>query len=94
MIEYVVGPVLALLISLKFGQVKTKKQEEVISDLTARVEAIETKVDVIDKETLKKMLVTVSPVAKAVKELQEAVGIQWISKRLSQLHSAVSRAQT
>ena len=76
MIEYAVGPVLALLISLKFGQVKAKKQEEVIADLTARVEAIETKVDIIDRETLKKMLVTVSPVAKAVKELQEAVGIQ------------------
>ena len=76
MIEYAVGPVLALLISLKFGQVKSKKQDEVIAELTKRVEAAELKVDLIDRETLKKMMVTVSPVAKAVKELQDAVGIQ------------------
>ena len=76
MIEYAVGPVLALLISLKFGQVKAKKQEEVITALTTRVETLETKVDIIDKESVKKMLVTVSPMLKAVRELQEAVGIQ------------------
>ena len=76
MIEYAVGPVIALLISLKFGQVKAKKQEEVIAELTQRVTATELKVDTIDRETLKKMMVTVSPVAKAVKQLQDAVGIQ------------------
>lgn len=76
MIEYVVGPVLALLISMKFGQMKSKKQEEVIEALTKRLDSTELRVEAIDRETLKKMMVTVSPVAKAVKELQEAVGIQ------------------
>ena len=76
MIEYAVGPVLALLISMKFGQMKSKKQEEVIEALTKRLDSTELRVEAIDRETLKKMMVTVSPVAKAVKELQEAVGIQ------------------
>ena len=76
MIEYAVGPVLALLISMKFGQMKSKKQEEVIEALTKRLDSTELRVEAIDRETLKKMMVTVSPVAKAVKEPQEAVGIQ------------------
>ena len=76
MIEYAIGPVLALLISMKFGQMKSKKQEEVIEALTKRLDSTELRVEAIDRETLKKMMVTVSPVAKAVKELQEAVGIQ------------------
>ena len=76
MIEYAIGPVLALLISLKFGQVKAKKQDEALELISKRLEATEVRVEAIDRETLKKMMVTVSPVAKAVKELQEAVGIQ------------------
>ena len=76
MIEYAIGPVLALLISLKFGQIKAKKQDEALELISKRLEATEVRVEAIDRETLKKMMVTVSPVAKAVKELQEAVGIQ------------------
>ena len=76
MIEYAIGPVLALLISLKFGQVKAKKQDEALELISKRLEATEVRVEAIDRETLKKMMVTVSPVAKAVKQLQEAVGIQ------------------
>ena len=76
MIELAVGPVLALLISLKFGQMNSKKQEDTIKALEQRLEAVATQVDVMDRETPKRMVLTVSPVAKAVKELQEAVGIQ------------------
>lgn len=73
---YAIGPVLALLISLKFNQVSNKKTLDQVQELQARIEKVETTVETIDKETLKKMLVTISPVAKAVKELQEAVGVQ------------------
>ena len=76
MIEYAIGPVLALLISLKFGQVKAKKQDEVIKALTKRLDSTELKVEAIDRETLKKMMVTVSPVAKAVQKLNTQVGIK------------------
>ena len=73
---YVIGPVLALLVSMKFNQVSQKKTLDQVQDLQARIEKVESTVETIDKETLKKMLVTISPVAKAVKELQEAVGVQ------------------
>lgn len=76
MIGYTVGPVLALLLSLKFNQVNQKKTEDKFSQLEERIEKIEATIEVIDKETLKKMMVTMSPVARAVKELQEAIGVQ------------------
>lgn len=76
MIEYAIGPVLAVLINLKFNQISQKKQEEKIAAVEARIERVEAAVDVIDKEVLKKMMATISPVAKAVITLQEAVGVQ------------------
>ena len=76
MIEYAIGPVLAVLINLKFNQVSQKKQEEKIAAAVARIERVEAAVDVIDKEVLKKMMATIQPVAKAVITLQEAVGVQ------------------
>lgn len=74
--EYVVGPVLAVLITLKMGQDGAKKQNKTIAALEAQLNTVTAKVELLDKETPKRMLLTVTPVAKAVKELQEAVGIQ------------------
>lgn len=74
--EYVVGPVLAVLITLKMGQDGRKKQNETIAALEAQLGTVAARVELMDKETPKRMLLTVTPVAKAVKELQEAVGIQ------------------
>ncbi len=76
MIEYAIGPVLAVLINLKFNQVSQKKQEDRLALAEARIEKVEQAVETIDKETLKKMMATISPVAKAVMTLQEAVGVQ------------------
>ena len=73
---YAIGPVLALLISMKFNQVTNQKITDQLAEMQARIEKVEGTVETIDKETLKKMLVTVSPMAKAVKELQEAIGVQ------------------
>ena len=75
---YAIGPVLALLISMKFNQVTNQKITDQLAEMQARIEKVEGTVETIDKETLKKMLVTVSPMAKAVKELQEAIGVQWM----------------
>ena len=76
MIEYAIGPVLAVLINLKFNQVSQKKQEDRLALAEPRIEKVEQAVETIDKETLKKMMATISPVAKAVMTLQEAVGVQ------------------
>ena len=80
MIEYAVGPVLALLISLKFADYKSKedhkKHDAVHAELVASFVALQTQVNTIDREVPKKLIVTLAPVAKAVQDLQEAIGVQ------------------
>lgn len=76
MIGYTLGPVVAVVISLTFSQVSKKKTEDKLALAEARIERVEKAVEIIDKETLKKMMATISPVAKAVITLQEAVGVQ------------------
>jgi hypothetical protein len=75
--EYaIVGSVLSLLISMKFTDYKTKETEEKIKALQANVEQVTTAVQTSEAEGPKKTLMIVAPVAKAVKELQTAIGVQ------------------
>ncbi|OUV27045.1 MAG: hypothetical protein CBC48_14665 [bacterium TMED88] len=75
--EYaIVGSVISLLISMKFADYKTKETEERIKALQANVELVTTAVQTSEKEAPKKTLMIVAPVAKAVKELQAAIGVQ------------------
>ena len=75
MIEYAVGPILALLISLKYTQQQNTKQQKEYEALVARVELIENRNDALDKEMLQKIMTTVMPIAKAVNKLNQEVGI-------------------
>lgn len=75
-VEYAVGPVLALLISLKYTKVIIDKKISKYDEILTRLEKVENRVDQVDRETLKKMMITLTPVAKAVNELQEAIGIK------------------
>tara|TARA_Y100000389_G_scaffold97240_1_gene94007 strand:+ start:342 stop:572 length:231 start_codon:yes stop_codon:yes gene_type:complete len=75
--EYaIVGSVLSLLISMKFTDYKSKETEERIKSLEANVELVTTAVQTSEQEAPKKALMIVAPVAKAVKELQTAIGVQ------------------
>lgn len=75
--EYaIVGSVLSLLISMKFTDYKTKETEERIKALEANVEQVTTSLQTSEAEGPKKTLMIVAPVAKAVKELQTAIGVQ------------------
>ena len=67
-LEYIVGPVLALLLGMKFTDFKTKEKDAKISELESKIELIET-------ETPKKMMATLVPVAKAVQKLNQQVGL-------------------
>lgn len=80
--EYLVGPVLALLISLKFTASEKEKQGETIRDLDERIEMLEEQLlelqssdDKRDEEFSKKVMATIMPVAKAVNRLNQTVGI-------------------
>ena len=76
MIEYIVGPVIAVLVSMKFTDYKAKQQAAECKSCCEKIELVAQNVSATETETLKKMLITVTPLAKAVNRLQEAVGVQ------------------
>ena len=67
-LEFVVGPILSLLIAMKFGDMNDKKREKEIATLQARVELLE-------NELPKKVMATMMPVAKAVQKLNAQIGL-------------------
>lgn len=88
--EYVIGPVLALLLGLKYSHYTGNKNKELIDALKAKVEnteevaislssrmtTAEQTINVIDKQTLSKMVTTIQPVASAIKDIQSFVGMK------------------
>ena len=72
---YAVGPILALLISLKFTQQQQTKHQKEYEALVAKVELLETRNEQVDKEMLQKIMTTVMPIAKAVNKLNQEVGL-------------------
>ena len=72
MIEYVVGPILALLIGMKFTDFKSKEEHKLME---AQIEQLTTKLTEVEQELPKKVIATVMPVAKAVQKLNQEVGL-------------------
>ena len=75
MLYYAIGPVVAFIISIKFTDYSTMKRSSEIKLLEAKVEQLEQSIDAKDKEMLEKVFTTVIPVTKAVRELQNTVGL-------------------
>ena len=76
MIGYVIaGPLVALLVSLKFTDSRLKKHQQEYEALVTKVELLETRNEEVDKEMLKKIMTTVMPIAKAVNKLNQEVGL-------------------
>ena len=73
---YIVGPLLALVISLKYTSTMAKKQEERIEAMEHKVELVVEANAIQEKEMLKKVMTTVLPIAKAVNRLNNEVGIK------------------
>ena len=67
-LEYIIGPVLALLLGMKFTDYKSKEKDE-------KIKALEEKVALVETETPKKLIATLMPVAKAVQKLNQQVGL-------------------
>ena len=74
-IEYIVGPVLSLLLGMKFTTFKNKEQEKVVASLQAKVEVLEKSSQQLEEELPKKVMATMLPVAKAVQKLNQQVGL-------------------
>jgi len=81
-LEYLVGPILALLVSMKFSDYKIKESEKTLNELQAKIELIEENNDKLQSELPKKVMATVLPVAQAVQKLNQQVGL-WTSRVLS-----------
>ena len=78
--EVVIGPLLALIIGIKYSDIKNKKNlkelETLKAEMSTRVEAVEGNVEKIDREILKKTLQIVLPIAQATERLQNEVGVK------------------
>jgi len=74
-LEYVVGPVLALLVGMKFSVYKSKEQEKIITELKEKVIVLEKSTSQLEAELPKKVMATMLPVAKAVQKLNQQVGL-------------------
>ena len=78
--EFVVGPILALLIGMKFSDYKTKelekKLESVNNSLSSVVETVDKKI--VEQNTLmsQQTLRIMAPVAKSVARVNEQLGLQ------------------
>ena len=72
---FVVGPVLALLISLKFTQQQQAKHKLEYEALLAKVELLENRSAETETTILKNVMSTVMPIAKAVNKLNQEVGL-------------------
>ena len=73
--EFIIGPVFALLLSLKYAQQNDVKQLKKYEELQAKVELLEKRNEAVDKEMLQKIMTTVMPIAKAVNKLNQEVGL-------------------
>ena len=74
--EYVLGPLIAAVISLKYANYMSSKNTARIEAVAAEIEKVEGRIEATDKETLKRVMTTVMPIAKAVNKLNNEVGIR------------------
>ncbi len=74
-LELIVGPVVALLVSMKFMDYKSKEADKQLSELNAKIELIEKTNQQLEQELPKKVMATVLPVAKAVQKINQEIGL-------------------
>ena len=74
--EYVVGPVIALLMGMKFTDWKARAAEKRIAALEDSIQLVSAKVDAVDTVILPKVMQTLQPVTRAVVRINEEIGIQ------------------
>jgi len=74
--EYIIGPVLTLLIAMKFTDYRQKDIEAKLGVMKEQVALVEKTMEQRETELPKKLVATMVPLAKAVKVLNQQVGIQ------------------
>ena len=74
--EGILGSIAAIILSAGYTQFIKLKLDKAIENLEAKVAKVEIYASTVDKQALQKMMITVQPIAGAVKKLQDTVGIQ------------------
>jgi hypothetical protein len=74
--EYIIGPVISLLIAFKFVDVRQKQLNNKLKDTREQIAFVEMLLEQRETELPKKLVATMVPLAKEVKKLKEEVGIQ------------------
>ena len=78
--EFVIGPLLSLLLAMKFTDFKNKKSAEEMQklkeDILFKVESVESNVEKAEKELFQKSVKIIMPIAQATERLQQAVGVK------------------
>lgn len=73
MLEYIVGPVLSLMLGMKFTDYTNKKRA---AEMEKQIKSLEARVEKVDGEILQKTMKIVMPIAQATDRLQTAIGVK------------------
>lgn len=77
--EYVVGPVIAAVLSIAFTEKRLRMKDNShaasTEELKTKIEVVEQQCDAYDKELPTQLMRTLLPVAKEVSKLKQTVGI-------------------
>ena len=73
--EYVVGPILALLVSMKFTHYKSNQQADATVRLEEKITALENQIIDNNKMISQQTLKLLTPVVKNVQDLNKQVGL-------------------
>ncbi len=76
MIGYIIiGPLMALCASVAYSANAASRLQQEHTVMIEKIESLEKRLDDSDKETLRKVMTTVMPIAKAVNKLNQEVGL-------------------
>jgi cell division protein FtsL len=73
--EYIVGPVLALMLSMKYTSLQIKEKEHKLQLLEKKIELVNTKVDNVDKQVIDNTMRIMTPLVNATRKIQEQLGM-------------------
>ena len=73
--EFLIGPVLAVLVSVGYTRQQNTKHQKEYEALVTKVELLENRNEQVEKEMLKNIMTTVMPITKAVNKLNQKLGL-------------------
>ena len=73
--EYIIAPVITLLVAVKYVDIKQKAFQTKLKDTNEQIASVQLLLEQRETELPKKLVATMVPLAKEVKKLKQEVGI-------------------